>query len=96
MICEEFDDAGSNRLVLGHVDQLHYVSLIPHKGGKDVWFKVARLDFFFLGRGNLPKLSISYVAMSKEMEKRFPLVYYIKMKIPYDLGFIAIEVAMAT
>lgn len=36
MICEEFDDAGRNRLVLGHVDQLHYVSLIPHKGGKDV------------------------------------------------------------
>ena len=31
--------------------------------------KVARLDF--LG-GYLPSLSINYVAMSKDMEKRFP------------------------
>ena len=30
------------------------------------------------------------------MEKRFPQVYYIKMKISYDLGFSAIGVAMAT
>ena len=28
------------------------------------------------------------------MEKRFPQLYYIKMKISYDLGFIAIGVAM--
>ena len=55
--------------------------------------KVARLDF--LG-GYLPSLSINYVAMSKDMEKRFPQLYYIKMKISYDLGFIAIGVAMAT
>ena len=41
-------------------------------------------------------LSINYVAMSKDMEKRFPQLYYIKMKISYDLGFIAIGVAMAT
>ena len=30
------------------------------------------------------------------MEKRFPQIYYIKMKISYHLGFIAIGVAMAT
>ena len=47
----------------------------------DVWkmaFKVARLDF--LG-GYLPSLSINYVAMSKDMEKRLPQLYYIKIKI---------------
>ena len=58
----------------------------------NMFFKVARLDF--LG-GYLPSLSINYVAMSKDMEKRFPQLYYIKMKISYDLGFIAIGVAMA-
>ncbi|CAH3180149.1 unnamed protein product, partial [Porites lobata] len=36
MICREFDVTGSNRLVLGHVHELHYVSLIPQIGGKDV------------------------------------------------------------
>ena len=30
------------------------------------------------------------------MEKRLPQLCYIKMKISYDLGFIAIGVAMAT
>ena len=30
------------------------------------------------------------------MEKRLPQLYYIKMKISYELGFIAIGVAMAT
>ena len=44
----------------------------------------------------LPSLSINYVWMSKDMEKRLPQLYYIKMKICYDLGFIAIGVAMAT
>ena len=53
------------------------------------------LDWIFWG-GYLPSLSINYVAMSKDMEKRFPQLYYIKMKISYDLGFIAIGVAMAT
>ena len=48
----------------------------------------------FLG-GYLPSLSINYVAMSKDMEKRLPQLYYIKMKISYDLRFIAIGVAMA-
>ena len=52
-----------------------------------------RLDF--LG-GYLLCLSINYVAMSKDMKKRFPQLYYIKMKISYDLGFNAIGVAMAT
>ena len=56
-------------------------------------FKVARLDF--LG-WYLPSLSVNYVGMSKDMEKRLPQLYYIKMKISYDLGFIAIGVAMAT
>ena len=37
MICPEFDVTGSNRLVLGHVHELHYVSLIPQIGSKDVW-----------------------------------------------------------
>ena len=36
MICPEYDVTASTRLVLGHVHELHYVSLIPHKGGKDV------------------------------------------------------------
>ena len=57
-------------------------------------FKVARLDFFW--GGYLTSLSFNYVAMSKDMEKRLPQLYYIKMKISYDLGFIAIGVAMAT
>ena len=60
---------------------------------KELSFKVARLDF--LG-GYLPSLSINYVAMSKDMEKRFPQLYYIKTKISYDVGFFAIGVAMAT
>ena len=34
--------------------------------------------------------------MSKDMEKRLTKLYYIKMKISYNLGFIAIGVAMAT
>ena len=53
------------------------------------------LDWIFLG-GYLPSLSLNYVSMSKDMEKRLPQLYYIKMKISYDLGFIAIAVAMAT
>ena len=57
------------------------------------YLKVARLD---LWGGYLPSLSINYVGMSKDMEKRLPQLYYIKMKISYDLGFIAIGVAMAT
>ena len=31
--------------------------------------------------GYLPSLSINYVAVSKDIEKRFPQLYYIKMKI---------------
>ena len=53
------------------------------------------LDWTFWG-GYLPSLSINYVAMSKDMGKRLPQLYYIKMKISYDLGFIAIRVAIAT
>ena len=58
-------------------------------------FTLRWLNWIFLG-GYLPSLSINYVAMSKDMEKRFPQLYYIKMKISYDLDFIAIGVAMAT
>ena len=53
------------------------------------------LDWIF-GGWYLPTLSINYVGMSKGMEKRLPQLYYIKMKISYDLGFIAFGVAMAT
>ena len=53
------------------------------------------LDWIFLG-GYLPSLSINYVAVSKDMGRRLPQLYYIKMKISYDLGFIAIGVTMAT
>ena len=53
--------------------------------------KVAWLDF--LG-GYLSSLSINYVGMSKDTGKRLPQLYY-KIKISYDLGFIAIGVAMA-
>ena len=53
------------------------------------------LDWIFLGR-YLPSLSLNYVGMSKDIEKRLPQLYYIKMKISCDLGFIAIRVAMAT
>ena len=53
------------------------------------------LDWIFLG-GYLPSLSLNYVGMSKDMEKMLPQLYHIKMKISYDLGFIAIGVAMAT
>ena len=54
---------------------------------------MARLDFL---RGYLPRFSINYVAMSKDTGKRLPQLYHIKMKISYDLGFIAIGVTMAT
>ena len=53
------------------------------------------LDWILLG-GYLPSLSINYVVMSKDMGKRLPQLYYIKMKISYDLGFNAIGVAIAT
>ena len=60
---------------------------------RNIYIKVARLDF--LG-GYLLSLSINYVTMSKDMEKGLPQLYYIKMKISYDLSFIAIGIAMAT
>ena len=53
------------------------------------------LDWIFVG-GYLQSLSIDYVAMSKDRGKRLPQLYYIKMEISYDLGFITIGVAMAT
>ena len=59
------------------------------------WNALRWLDWIFL-RGYLPSLSLNYFGMSKDMGKKLPQLYYIKMKISYDLGFIAIEVAMAT
>ena len=44
---------------------------------------MAQLDFF--GGGYLPSLSINYVATSKDMGKRLPQLYYVKMKISLDL-----------
>ena len=52
------------------------------------------LNRIFLA-GYLSRWSINYISMSKDMGKRLPQLYYIKMKISYDLGFIAIGVAMA-
>ena len=74
---------------------------------KDKWFLEFPSKGAFVGsvlrwlnwiclRGYLPSLSINYVAKSKDMGKRLPQLYYIKMKVSYDLGFIAIGVAMAT
>ena len=57
--------------------------------------KVAREDFLG-GITSQVCRSINYVGMSKDMGKRLPQLYYIKMKISYDLGFIAIGVAIAT
>ena len=53
------------------------------------------LDWVFWA-GYLPSLNIDYVAIIKDIAKRLPQLYYIKMKISYDLGFIAIRVAMVT
>ena len=72
---------------------LAFLSSLPMNSCTPEALKVARLDF--LG-GHLPSLSINYVAKSKDMGKRLPQLYYVKMKISFDLGFIAIGVAMAT
>ena len=45
-------------------------------------FKVVQLDFL---REYLSSLSIYFVTMSKDMGKRLPQLYYIKMTISYDL-----------
>ena len=54
------------------------------------------MDFLGGGGGIPPNLSINYVAMSKDTGRRLPQLYHIKIKISYDLGFIAIGVAMST
>ena len=41
MICPEYDDNGNNRLVLGHMHELHYVSLLP------VW-RIVWIDVYTL------------------------------------------------
>ena len=53
------------------------------------------LDWIFWG-WYLPTLSIKCVGMSKDMEKRLPQLYYIKMKIGYDQGCNDIGVVIAT
>ena len=73
-------------------DALFYIDTKRHRQPK-LTVKVARLDF---GGGYLLRLSINYVDMSKDMGKRLTQLYYIIMKISYDLGFIAIGVTMAT
>ena len=70
-------------------------SLFLQKNTDSSLHALRRIDWIFLG-GYLPSLSINYVTMSKDMEKKLTQLYYIKMKISYDLGFIAIGVAMAT
>ena len=77
---------------------LNIFRVLNHFGsiyGDDDFSFLRWLDWIFL-LGYLPSLSISYVGMSIDMGKKFPQLYYIKMKISYDLGFIAIGVAMAT
>ena len=66
-----------------------------HNRERPRWVLLRWLDWIFF-RGYLPGLRINYVAMSKDMRKRLPQLYYIKMKISYDLGFNAIGVTIAT
>ena len=47
IINPERDVASSNQLVLGHVCELHYVSLIPGKGGKYKFFLFFFFNFLF-------------------------------------------------
>ena len=75
--------------------QVDYALIEPHSQRPILLGNLRWLDWIFWG-WYLPTLSINYVGMSKDMEKRLPQLYYIKMKISYDLGFIAIGVAMAT
>ena len=60
---------------------------LPRRRPSDFTAILRWLDWVVL-KGYLPSLSITYVAMSKDMEKRLPQLYYIKIKISYDLGFI--------
>ena len=53
------------------------------------------LDTFFRGQ-YLPRLSINYVAISKDLEKLLPQLYQIKTKICYDQVCYDIEVVIAT
>ena len=53
------------------------------------------LDWIFW-EGYLPSLNVNYVGVSRDMEKKLPQLYYIKMKLSDDLGFLAIGVAIAT
>ncbi|KAM7428712.1 Glycosyl transferases group 1 [Porites harrisoni] len=50
MICPEYDITGCNRLVLGHVHELHYVSLVPYSSdirhGSSLYFGL--LSFFLV------------------------------------------------
>ena len=50
-----------------------------------------------LARVTLPYLLVNraYVGMSRDMEKQLPQLYYKKMKLSFDLSFLAIRVAIA-
>ena len=76
-------------IIFQHTNIVKRTSLVSFK------INLRWLDWIFL-RGYLPSLSINYVGMNRDMEKKLPQLYYIKMKISYDLGFIAIGVAIAT
>ena len=77
------------------ISRLRRLSTFVRIGAKHFVHILRWLDWIFW-EGYLPTLSINYVAMSKDMGKRLPQLYYIKMKTSYDLGFIAIGVAIAT
>ena len=81
-----------NTFIFSNNHQCNYTKTISRL--RRLIVKVALLDFW--GGGYLPSLSIDYIAISKDREKRLPQLYYLKTKISYDLGFIAIGVAMAT
>ena len=85
----QFDSSVGNKLSL--------YSELKNEVRFDSYLDLRWLDWiFFWGGGYLPRLSINYVGMSKDMAQMLPQLYYIMMKIYYDLGFIAIGVTMAT
>ena len=69
--------------------------ILCHESRKiDEWFGGS--TGLFRG-GYLPSLNVNYVGVSRDMEKKKILqLYYMKMKLSYDLGFLAIGVAIAT
>ena len=84
-----FDCQSKSFIIIFFTCQVSACELQPfscHNLANDLYSETAKTVFSHL----------NYVAMSKDMGKRLPELYYIKMKISYDLGFIAIGVAIAT